>query len=122
MAGSPAPEFHKSAGQILRENLGPLDLKMAARQLGLTPKLLERWCGPPPADGSLPDDPLSRLAGLWHLTQDQRLLEWLCQRCDGYFVSPRHQPDAGPASALTALQKVVSEFAHLLARVTDSLV
>ena len=121
VAGSAAPEPRKSADQVLRETLAPLGFKNAARQLGLSPKLLEGWCDPPAAYGSLPDDPLSRLAALLHLTQDQKLLEWFCQRCNGFFVSPRHQPGSGPASALTALQKVVSEFAGLLARVTDSL-
>jgi len=108
----------KSADQVLRRNLLPLGLKNAARHLGLSPKLLERWCTPT-SDASLRDDPLSRLSLLYRLTQDQRLLEWLCQRCNGYFVSPRHEPGPGPASALTALQKVVSEFAGLLASVTD---
>ena len=114
------PSSLKPAYEILREKLEPVGLQQAARQMGLPAKLLARWCSPPPVD-SLAKDPLSRLVALIHLTQDSTLLEWLCQRCDGYFVSPGHQPGPGQAGALKALQKVIWGFSALLSRVTDSL-
>jgi len=107
---------------VIRNSVGDLGVKSVASDLGLSTSLVYKWCQPsgtPEASGT--DNPLDRLARLYDLTQDPRLIAWLCQKADGYFAPtpPIETTDAIPLLHMT--RRIVREFSDLLDVLTESI-
>jgi hypothetical protein len=110
---------------VLREATEQVGVKAVAVKLGLSTALLYKWCQEPPshdpqASGAL--NPLDRVKVIYETTRDPRLINWLCQAADGFFV-PNPRPEPGPLEEqlLGTTQRVVEDFGQLLTEISRSI-
>jgi hypothetical protein len=100
--------------ELLREIFERTPPKQVAADLGLSPSMIYKWAEP--ADngtGSGTANPLDRIEALLKVTQDQRLVQWICQRAGGFFIlNPKNTPH--PHFLIPATNQIVQEFADLL--------
>ncbi len=107
--------------EALKHSLDEVGIKLAAHRLGLSQSMIYKWCQPAEDDSSRAVNPLDRVLQLVQLTRSTVLLDWLCERANGYFVAnPPTQPPNSVA-VLQATQQMVGEFSQLLSSVTHSL-
>ena len=107
--------------ELLREVLKGQSAKQVAADLGLSLSMIYKWSEPPDnAAGSGTPNPLDRIAALQRATGDVRLIQWLCERADGYFVRNPPVKSDEPQHLFPATNEVVQEFADLLAVVATA--
>ncbi len=111
--------------QVLQAATERVGVKAVAAKLGLSAALVYKWCQQPPAenpDGSGAHNPLDRIKILYELTRDQRVINWLCNVADGFFV-PNPKPPVGTKEEelLGITQQVVGDFGDLLADISGSI-
>ena len=111
--------------EVLREAINGVGVKALAAKLKLSPALIYKWCQPAEreqGDASGARNPLDRLADIVRLTQSRRVVNWLCQEADGFFVSnPKPHERSLRLKLLGETQKLVQEFSQLLLTVTRSI-
>lgn len=78
--------------EILREAFQQTSPKEIAAEMGLSLSLVYKWAQPGEGKGSGVDNPLDRVIQLVRLTQNPRLMEWLCQKAGGNGMSSRLLP------------------------------
>lgn len=100
--------------ELLREVFDQKAPKQVAADLGLSLSMVYKWAEPPNhAAGSGTSNPLDRIEALLKSTNDQRLVQWICQRAGGFFIqNPRNAPH--PHFLIPATNQIVQEFADLL--------
>ena len=117
---SGAAFFHRSPMQsheLLREVLEKHSAKQVADDVGLSTSMIYKWAEPSAASGTA--NPLDRIEALIHSTRDQRLVQWICQRAGGFFITnPANAPQ--PEFLIPATNQIVQEFADLLAVVATA--
>jgi hypothetical protein len=111
------PESH----EILREATDPVGVKAVAAELHLSQSLVYKWCQPKGFDGSGADNPLDRVAQLYRLTGDDRLVRWLCAQANGYLVRNPPPQATTEIPMLRFTQTILSEFSALLEDVSSSM-
>ena len=102
-------------------------MKAVAAALRVSPALVNKWCEPP-AEADDPDqsgakNPLDRARELYLLTKDIRIVRWLCNQADGFFVS-NPVPDLRRTldeNIFNETRSLMREFSELLDTVTESL-
>ena len=112
--------------EVIRKAVGDLGVKAVAAALKVSPALVYKWCEPS-ADGEDPEqsgtkNPLDRVRELYLQTRDIKLIRWLCNAADGYYIAnpvlelrkPREE------SIFTETQEMVRDFSQLLDEVTRS--
>src|SRR5438045_6955340 len=77
--------------EVIRNAVDEPGVKAVAAALKVSPALVYKWCEPP-AEADDPDqsgakNPLDRVREMYALTKDIRLIRWLCNQADGFFVS-----------------------------------
>src|SRR5215213_8425367 len=77
--------------EVIRQAVDEPGVKAVAAALRVSPALVYKWCEPPAEEGD-PDqsgakNPLDRVREMYLLTKDIRLIRWLCNEADGFFVS-----------------------------------
>ncbi len=103
--------------ELLREVLERHNAKQIANDIGLSTSMIYKWAEPSAASGSA--NPLDRIEALIESTGDQRLVQWICQRAGGFFISnPANAPQ--PEFLIPATNQIVQEFADLLAVVATA--
>lgn len=111
--------------EILREATDRVGVKAIAAKLKISTALVYKWCQEPAGDD--PDasgarNPLDRIRILFEETRDPRIINWLCQVADGFFV---HNPkvDLGDREEhlLGTTQRFVQSFSELLANISRSI-
>lgn len=60
--------------------------KRVAKHLNLSLASIHQWSRPRKPKGTGVVNPLDRIAAIWELTRDVRLVEWICRMAGGYFV------------------------------------
>jgi hypothetical protein len=111
---------------VIRQAVDEPGVKAVAAALKVSPALVYKWCEPP-ADEEDPDqsgakNPLDRVREMYLLTKDIRLIRWLCNQADGFFVS-NPVPDIRKTldeQIFTETRSMVREFSELLDTVTES--
>ena len=111
---------------VIRQAVDEPGVKAVAAALKVSPALVYKWCEPP-ADEDDPDqsgarNPLDRVREMYLLTKDIRLIRWLCNQADGFFVS-NPVPDLRRTldeQIFTETRSMVREFSELLDTVTES--
>src|SRR5687768_6714478 len=83
---------------VIRQAVDEPGVKAVAQALKVSPALVYKWCEPP-AEADDPDqsgakNPLDRVREMYQLTQDHRLINWLCQEAGGFFVRNPELADA----------------------------
>jgi hypothetical protein len=106
--------------ELLRAVYDTGNPKQIAADLGLSLSLIYKWAEPATETGSGATNPLDRIEQLLRSTNDDRVVQWICQRAGGFFIrNPKaiwpHPPDLIPAT-----NQVVQEFADLLAVVASA--
>ena len=72
--------------ELLREACLKAQRKNVARALKLSETLIGLWMQPSGPFEHGKTNPLDRVAQLYQVTGDIRLVQWICQRADGFFV------------------------------------
>jgi len=110
--------------EILREAADKVGVKSLAAKLNLSTALVYKWCQESPGDepgASGARNPLDRVKEIFDITEDPRVVNWLCHECDGFFVqNPHVQPGDAEDHLLATTQRVVNDFGELLSAVSRS--
>ncbi len=108
----------KESHELLREVFRDHGPKEIAAALGLSLSLVYKWAEDPEGSGSA--SPLERVGRLIRETRDPRLVQWLCQQADGYFVrNPQSYRDQD-YEVIPATHEIVQQFADLLAVISQA--
>ncbi len=111
--------------EVLRRAIDTIGVKALAAKLRVSPALVYKWCqeyDPKDRDSSGARNPLDRIADVVSATEDTGVVSWLCHEAGGFFVRNPKPPEMNvDAELLLHTQKLVQEFSHLLATVTQSI-
>lgn len=102
--------------ELLREVLKKASAKQVAADLGLSLSMIYKWAEP--SDGETSSgatNPLDRIDQLIQTTDDERLLQWVCERAGGFFIRNPDGEWPHPNELMPATNSIVQEFADLLA-------
>ena len=106
--------------EVLKHSFEKTSPKAVAAELGVSLSLVYKWAQDQATTGSGSRNPLDRLLEIIRLTDDTRLVEWLCQQCGGYFVrNPDSNCDDG-FEVLPATSEIIDQFSRLLRRISES--
>jgi hypothetical protein len=83
-----------------------------AGDLDLSVSMVYKWAQPQAA-GSGIANPLDRVEGLLKSTGDRRIIQWLCQCANGFFIQ-NPKTITAPHYLIPATNQIVQEFADLL--------
>ncbi len=113
---------------VIRQAVDEPGVKAVAAMLKVSPALVYKWCEPS-AEADDPDqsgakNPLDRVREMYLLTRDIRLIRWLCNQADGFFVANpmkhdevRKHPDE---SIFQETRSMLRDFSELLEAVTEA--
>ena len=111
---------------VIRAAVEEPGVKAVAAALGVSPALVYKWCEPP-ADSGDPEqsgakNPLDRVAEMYQLTKDIRLIRHLCNQAGGFFVANPQLDGRKPLeeNIFAETRGMVREFSELLDAVTES--
>ena len=104
--------------ELLREVFEMKPAKEVSDDLQLSTSMVYKWAQPAANEGGI-GNPLDRIEALINSTGDQRIVQWICQRAGGFFITnPKHAPH--PYFLIPATNQIVQEFADLLAVVATA--
>jgi transposase len=106
--------------ELLREVLKTTSAKQVAADLNLSLSLIYKWAEPDDGSGSGSVNPLDRVEQLLRSTEDERLVQWLCEKAGGFYIRNPRRHHAHPDFLIPATNQIVQEFADLLAVVASS--
>lgn len=106
--------------EIFKEAFKKASPKEIASELGVSLSLVYKWAQEQSETGSGSRNPLDRLMEIIRITKEKRIVEWLCERNDGYFVrNPESSCEKG-FEVLPATNEIVSQFSGLLSRISQA--
>lgn len=106
--------------EIFKEAFKKSSPKEVASQLGVSLSLVYKWAQQQSETGSGSRNPLDRLLEIIRLTREERIIEWLCEQNDGYFVrNPPSSCEQG-FEVLPATNQIVSQFSNLLSQIAQA--
>ncbi len=112
--------------EVIRQAVDEPGVKAVAAALKVSPALVYKWCEPA-AEADDPDqsgakNPLDRVREMYALTKDIRLVRWLCNAADGFFVA-NPVPELRRSTdevIFVGTRGMVRDFSQLLEAVTES--
>jgi hypothetical protein len=112
--------------EVLRDAIERIGVKAMAGKLNLSSALIYKWCQETSDDeigGSGARNPLDRVEDIFEATDDERVINWICQQADGFFVRNPAAPGKGSQEEelLGSTQRVVQEFGELLTTISRSI-
>ena len=113
--------------EILKAAMAQRGIKAIANEIGLSESLLYKWSQEPgetgDTDKSGVKNPLDRAIELYTLTNDPKIIHWVCERAGGFFVrNPQAVPhDDVDAAVFHATQDMIRAFSELLNQVSDAI-
>ena len=111
--------------EVLREAADVVGVKMLAARLNLSTALVYKWCQETPKedpDSSGARNPLDRLREIYDVTKDQRVINWMCNAAQGFYVpNPAVNPGELEQHLLGTTQRVVEQFGNLLSHISRSI-
>ncbi|MDB4586064.1 hypothetical protein N9085_04480, partial [Akkermansiaceae bacterium] len=106
--------------EIFKEAFKKSSPKEIASELGVSLSLVYKWAQEQSGSGSGSRNPLDRVLEIIKLTDEPRIVEWLCERSGGYFVrNPESSCERG-FEVLPATNEIVSQFGSLLTRISQA--
>ena len=106
-------EPYEGMKDVLRQKTA----KEIAAELGVSLSLVYKWAETDAAGGT--NSPLERVGQLIELTQNPKIMQWLCAKADGFFIrNPSKVRHDGPLIPLT--NDIVQEFADMLATIAHA--
>jgi len=112
--------------EVIRQAVEEPGVKAVAAALKVSPALIYKWCEAPAEkedrEQSGAKNPLDRVREIYGLTNDIRLVRWLCNEAGGFFVvNPKNANDKPlDESIFGETRGMVREFSELLDTVTAS--
>ena len=106
--------------EVLKDAFEKTSPKAIAAELGVSLSLVYKWAQEQSSTGSGSRNPLDRIMEIVRLTEDHRIVEWLCAQSGGYFV---RNPDSACEKGfeyLPATNEIVSQFSLLLTRISQA--
>jgi hypothetical protein len=100
--------------ELLREVFQKCSAKQVAAELGLSLSMIYKWAEPDDGTGSGAANPLDRIESLVRCTNDERLVQWICERAGGFFIRNPKSNWPHPHFLIPATNQIVQEFADLL--------
>ena len=99
---------------LLKKIYKTASAKEIARAMRLSISTVYKWAeSPRRGSASGIRNPLDRAALLHKITDDQRIINWICEQSDGYFIrNPKTEKKSD--HLVPATNRVVSQFANLL--------
>lgn len=108
--------------EVLKHAFAKTSPKAVAADLGVSLSLVYKWAERQAEDGSGSRNPLDRLLKIIELSDDPRIVEWLCRQTGGYFVrNPQSSCEKG-YEVLPATNEIVGQFSGLLQRISEAAV
>jgi len=104
--------------EVLKDAFGKTSPKEIASELGVSLSLVYKWAQEQSEGGSGSRNPLDRLLEIIRLTNDLRLVDWLCEKSDGYFVRNPASSCQHGFEVLPATNEIVAQFSSLLMRIS----
>ena len=105
---------------ILKKAFKNCSPKEIAGELGVSLSLVYKWAQEQSESGSGSRNPLDRLLEIVRLTEEEQIIEWLCERCNGYFVRNPSTSSQQNFEVLPATNEIVSQFSNLLSRISQA--
>jgi len=106
--------------EVLRNAFSKTSPKAVASDLGISLSLVYKWAEKQSDDGSGSRNPLDRLLKIIELSDDLRIVEWICQQTGGYFVrNPKSSCEKG-FQVLPATNEIVGQFSALLQEISEA--
>jgi transposase len=106
--------------EVLRDVFETCSPKEVAAEMGLSVSLVYKWAEPPTEQGSGALNPLDRVEALIRCTNDQRIVQWLCERAGGFFVQNPSPGKPRTYAVVPATNKIVQEFADMLSVIASA--
>ena len=104
--------------QVLRNVFEKVSPKAIAAELGISLSLVYKWAEKPSDDGSGSRNPLDRLAKIMELSQDEAVVEWLCQQAGGCFLRNPDSSCQKGFEVLPATHEIISQFSQMLSMIS----
>ncbi len=105
--------------EVIRNALAKAHVKEVADKMGLSLSLVYKW-GENSDAKSGSANPLDRVKDLHQSTQDDHLIQWLCNKADGYFVKNPPTNRRPGREVMPATQEIVQQFADLLSAISHA--
>jgi len=106
--------------ELLHEVFSRTSVKQVSADLGLSLSMVYKWAEPDDGTGSGAVNPLDRIETLVRSTGDERLVQWICERAGGFFIKNPKTSWPHPHFLIPATNRIVQEFADLLAVVATA--
>jgi hypothetical protein len=114
--------------EVIRQAVDEPGVKAVAAALRVSAALVYKWCEPPEGaddpDASGAKNPLDRVREMYEITKDIRLIRYLCNEAEGFFVANPKTPPPGKSldeNIFGETRSMVREFSELLDAITESL-
>ncbi|MEK7951176.1 phage regulatory CII family protein [Luteolibacter soli] len=106
--------------EVLRNAFSKTSPKAVASDLGISLSLVYKWAEKQSDDGSGSRNPLDRLLKIIELSDDLRIVEWICQQSGGYFVRNPKSSSQKAYQVLPATNEIVGQFSALLQEISTA--
>jgi transposase len=100
--------------ELLREVFQKTSVKQIADDLQLSTSMIYKWAETDEATGSGAANPLDRIEALIASTKDPRIVQWISQRCGGFFIANPKSTKPHPSYLIPATNEIIQAFADLL--------
>ncbi|HEY0009408.1 MAG TPA: phage regulatory CII family protein [Tepidisphaeraceae bacterium] len=112
--------------EVIRQAVEEPGVKSVAANLKVSAALVYKWCEAPGSDSD-PDqsgakNPLDRVRELYQTTRDIRLIRYLCNEADGFFIAnpPPQITQSNDQTLYQQTRRLVRDFSALLDSINDS--
>ena len=110
--------------EILKQAIDKVGAKKVAMDMKVSSPLVYKWCQTPSQEAG--DDlsgarnPLDRTLELFRSTDDLSIVNWLCNRADGYYVANLDAKVKFREGSVHHTQTMIGEFSDLLKVISES--
>lgn len=106
--------------EVLQRALRKTTPKAVAAELGVSLSLVYKWAEKPGVDAGGSKNPLDRLLQIIELSGDPGIVDWLCRKQGGHFVSDPELGGERIEAILPATQQMIRHFSTLLDEVSQA--
>ena len=106
--------------QLLKEVFDKISPKQISDDMGLSSSMIYKWAQPQGESASGTANPLDRIEALLKCTKDPRIVQWICQRAGGFFITNPATAQPQPYYLIPATNEIIQEFADMLAEIASA--
>lgn len=110
-------ESHEVISQAIDKNS---NVKEVASHLGISSSLVYKWASGEDYKGEGASNPIDRVLKLFEITEDERLIQWLCAKAGGVFVRNPPSKCIKGFEVVPATQEIVKRFADVLSAISKA--